>query len=235
MKKLYVLIILLLQIETFHAQQYYQDARLWTNVYFEKSFGKSFNIHINQKDRFNHNMQKFELGYADVGVTYKLTKNVKFLLDYVYALKHRNDDSWSSRRTAYVAVVLRKDLGRFRVLYRNLAQVSYKNLNTSKTGYIPYYYDRNKVTLKYEATKRFEFYVAEEITIPLFIPQGFMISRSRAFAGMFVNVTKHQVLEFYFALQQQFVPNDFYKQKNSYPNTPQKRDYIYGVGYSFLF
>jgi hypothetical protein len=236
MKKI-ILFILVYLCSTAQAQPYYNDARLWTNIYFEKTFAKSFNVHLNQKNRWDQNMQRFELGYVDIGVTVKPFKkwNVKFLLDYVYALKQKNNGDFRPRHTAYAAVVLRKDFGRFRLMYRNLAQVTYKGYQVSKTGYIPYYYDRNKVTLKYEATKRLEFYIAEEISIPLFTPQQFTISRSRSLAGLFITVTKHQLLELYFGFQQQLTDTDWYDQKSSYPNSMLKRDYIYGIGYSFLF
>ncbi|MBA3665567.1 MAG: DUF2490 domain-containing protein [Bacteroidetes bacterium] len=219
------------------AQQYYNDARLWANIYIDKKVNKWLNIHLNQKDRWNHNIQKFELGYADMGITIKPFKNrnVKFLFDYVYARKQQNNGLWSPRHTYYTAVVFRKDFRRFRVMYRNMVQATYKNPGTSKTGYIPYFYDRNKITIKYEASKRFEFYIAEELYVPIFSPQDKGISRSRAFAGLFINTTRHQQLELYFSFQEQLVRNDWYKQRNKYPNTLLNHDYIYGIGYSFQF
>ncbi|MGZ3899021.1 MAG: DUF2490 domain-containing protein [Bacteroidia bacterium] len=236
MKRIIILILICYSCQ-FYAQQYYNDTRLWVNIYIDKKINNRLDIHLNQKNRWNQNIQKFELGYADFGVTVKPFKNrsIKFLLDYVYARKQRNNGDWSPRHTFYTAVILRKDFRRFRFMYRNMLQATYKNIDISKTGYIPYLYDRNKVTIKYQATKRLEFYVAEELYIPVFSPQAKGISRSRAFAGMFIAITRHQQLELYFSFQQQLLRNDWYKQKNKYPNSLLNHDYIYGIGYSFQF
>lgn len=237
MKKTLIILLSVFTCSILSAQEYYDDARVWTNLYIEKTFKKNFNIHLNQKNRFDNNVQRFELGYADMGITVKPLKsrNFKFLVDYVYAQKHTKNDNWIPKHTFYVAAVFRKDFRRFRIMYRNLAQATLHAPHTSKTSYLPVYYDRNKLTVKYEATKRLEFYVAEELYIPFFVPQTISLTRSRAFAGMFINVTRHQVLELYFSLQQELAPTDFYKQKSSYRNLPPGRDFIYGIGYSFLF
>lgn len=236
MKRIFIFIFLSFVIRI-SAQEYYNDARLWANIYIDKKVNKFLNIHLNQKNRWNQNISRFELGYADMGITIHpfKTRNIKFLFDYVYARKQTKVGSFSPRHTFYTAVIFRKDYRRFRFMYRNLVQVIYKDYNTSKYGYIPYFYDRNKITVKYEATKRFEFYVAEELYIPLFSPQVKGLTRSRAFVGMFINTTKHQQLELYFSFQQQLARNDWYSQKNKYPNTLLNHDFIYGIGYSFQF
>ena len=217
------------------AQRYYNDAQLWFNLYLEKKVTKKFLVHLNQQDRWTNNVSQYELGYADVGITYKFTKNIKILADYVFTEKKRNIGSFSTRHQYYIALVFKKDVGFWRFSYRNMFQFQYNDPYTTKDGFNAYYYDRNKFTIKYFATKRFDFYVAEELYIPLNNQQLKGLDRSRSFIGMFYNTTKYQQLEFYFMIQAQLQKGDWYKQHNYYPNYMLNHDFVYGIGYSIQF
>lgn len=217
------------------AQTNYNDAQVWFNLYLEKKVSKKFLLHLNQQDRWTNNVSQYTLGYADVGVTYKITKDVKVLLDYVFTQKRKEAGYFGTRHQYYVAVVLKKDWARWRLSYRNLFQVQYNNPYTSEHGYFPYFHDRNKFILKYYATRRFDFYVAEELYIPLNNEQVKGIDRSRTFAGLFYNITKRQQLELYFLYQSQLQKGDWYKQQNKYPNDFFDKFYVYGIGYSIQF
>lgn len=232
MKKAFTLILFLFCVNSF-CQRYYNDARLWLNIYLEKEITKKFIVHLNHKDRFDNNISRYELGYADIGVTYKFSKNIKVLGDYVFAIKQKKNKDLQNRHQFYAAVILSKEFGRFKIMYRNLFQVSYNDLPDG--AYLPRYADRNKITLKYEATKRYSFYVAQELFLTINNPQFKGFYRSRSFAGTFIKTSKHQQLELYFCFQAQLQRLTWYKQKESYPNIPLSHNYIYGVGYSIEF
>ncbi len=217
------------------AQQFYNDAQLWLNLYLEKKISKKFALHLNQQDRWTQNVSQFELAYADIGITYKVTKNVKVLGDYVMALKKKDNGIYSKRHQYYVALVVKKDFLKWRFMYRNMLQLQNFDPYTRNDGYIQYIYDRHKVSIKYFATKRFEFYVAEELYLPLNNPQLKTFERSRSFTGMFYNISKYQQLEFYFAFQAELQKGYWYKQDKHYDNSLLKHDFIYGIGYSVYF
>ena len=233
--KFSVIFYFLFFITVTYAQNYYDDAQLWLNIYLEKKISKKIDIHLNQQDRFINNISQFGLGYADVGMTYKFTKNIKVLADYVFIEKKRNNDTYKIRHQYYVALIFKKDFGYWRFSYRNMFQCQYNSPFTSDNGYIPYYYDRNKITVKYKATKRFSFYVAEEVNIPIHNPQATGLNRSRSFLGMFITTRKHQQLEFYYMYQVQLQQSNWYKQDVSYPNSPLSRKFVIGVGYQIAF
>jgi hypothetical protein len=233
MKRPLTLLLLFIGISGF--AQYYNDAQLWFNLYLEKKFNKKFIIHLNQQDRWDNNISRYGLGYADVGMTYEFTPNIKMLLDGVFTEHRKKNDDFSNRYQFYTAIIFKKDIMRWRFSYRNMVQMQYNDPYMSKGGLFPYWYDRNKFTVRYEISKRVLFYVAEELNIPLNNMQVKGFDRSRSFAGMFYNLTKRHQLEFYFMLQAKLQDGDWYKQHDSYPNEMLKHTWVYGVGYSIAF
>lgn len=217
------------------AQQYDNDAWLWANLNLEKKINKKLSVLLRLKSRWNNNISQHDLGYTRLAVTYSPLDKIKFQLGYDYGMKMRGTGYYGNRHTYLVAAFFRHDFGRFKFIYRNRLQMRFHDLNISDDGYIPYLTDRNKFTLRYEATKRFEFYVAEEIFIPLMSPQAKGITRSRSFAGMTFNTTKHQSLNIYFAFQAQLQKNDWYNPRDKYSSSPLNHDYIYGIGYNIEF
>jgi len=236
MKSILISIFILFKITSFSQPIYYlKDSQLWYNLYFEKKVTKRLLLHLNQETRFTNNISQFQLGYADMGITYKFTKHVKILIDYVFTQARRNQPYLGTFHQFYTALQFKQDIGRWRFMYRNMFQVQYNNPFTSQIGYIPYLYDRNKFTIKYEYNKRFTYYIAEELYVPLNNPQSKGLDRTRSYIGMFYTTFRHQQLEFYFLYQAQLQNGDWYNQRNSYTFNILEHDFIYGIGYSIEF
>jgi len=205
------------------SQEYQDDAALWFNVYLEKKMGK-FEIHLNQKNRINDNVSTYHLGYADMGLTYNINKNIKVLGDYVYGWRRGGDYTFNNRHRFYFALILKKKLGNWTFQYRNRVQIQYSNIYTSADGLVPEFYERNKLTVKYELNKRVSFYVAEELYFPFYQAMNKGFDRSRSFVGGTYALTKHNEIELYFAYQHEL---------NAFDVT--RRIFIYGIGYSHSF
>lgn len=221
----YLLFILVaLSAANISAQRYEDDAAIWLNIYLEKKLNDKFDIHLNQKNRIANNVSEYSMGYADIGFTYNYNKNIKFLADYVYAVKLNIDGSYRNRNQFYLAVILKKRFGRLTILYRNMVQSQLEDVYVSYEGRYPVNYERNKLTVKYDLNKRFTAYAAEELYLPLYQTRIKGLDRSRTYAGLFYNLTKKSSLEVYFCLQHEL---------NAYKAT--KRDFIYGLGYSLEF
>jgi hypothetical protein len=210
------------------AQEYYNDAQLRTHLAVEKKINKHFSAQIKQQNRFNQNFSNFYRASADLGLIWKLNKNFRFRADYVFIQRKTKEGSYKTLHWYYAALIYKGEVQRWRFLYRNKFQVrTYPNENS-----LTKLYDRNMITVKYEATKRFTPYLAVEIYIPLNSPQSKGIDRSRTYAGLEIKTARNQQLEFYFMYQAYLTRNNWYEQKNSYPNSPPKRDYVYGISYS---
>ena len=233
MKNICAVIILFLSLSG--SAQYLDDAQLWLNLDLEKKLNDKFDLMLSLKGRGTDNVTHFGRGAVDVGIAYKVNKHIKLMADYVFIQKKRKSDSYNTQHQYYLAAILKKNIGKWQFSYRNKFQCRYKSINSSDMGYIPYFYDRNKLTIKYEATKRFTYYVAEEVYTPLNNPQIKGLSRSRSYVGALIKTVKKQYLELYFLYQVQLQNGDWYDQDDHYYFDPLKRNFVYGVGYSIEF
>jgi hypothetical protein len=214
---------------------YLDDAQLWLKLNLEKKLSNKLGVQLILKGRGTNNITQFGRGAVDIGLVYKVHKNIRLMGDYVFIQRKRNSDLYRTQHQYYVALILKKELGKWQFKYRNRFQCRYKSPNTSDDGYIPYYYDRNKVTIKHETTKRFSFYLAEEVNLPFNNPQVKGISRLRSFAGTLIKITKKQQLELYFMCHLQLQNGDWYDQDDSYYPDPLKRNFVYGIEYTIEF
>jgi hypothetical protein len=207
-----------------NAQEYQDDAVFWGNIYLEKKLSDNFDLHLNHQSRIHDNVSRYERASFDFGTTYHLNKNIKVLLDYVYMSKRRDDLSFGNRHRLYAAVILRKKFRNLSISYRNRIQGQFNDFYSSPNGQVPVFYDRNKLTLKYELNKRVEFYVSEELYLPFYQAQNKGFDRSRSFVGTNYKLTKDDAFELYFGYQHEL---------NAFKVT--RRLFIYGVGYSHEF
>lgn len=230
--KLTIILILLFCSFLISAQNYRNDAQIWGYLSLEKKINKKFDLHFKLQGRITDNISQLGRGYSDIGIGFKPHKNIKLIADYVFTEKRSNNGSYKTRHTYYAALILKKDFRRFEFSYRNLFMCRYIQPFTSYNGYIAYYYDRHKVTLKYEVSKRISGYIAEEVNMPLNNPQLKGLSRSRSYAGVDIKVKKHQKLELYFMYQKQLQQGDWFNQDISYPSRPLNCYFVYGIGYT---
>jgi hypothetical protein len=244
MKRHLLFIFISINTLSIFAQAYsFNDAQLWFNLYVEKKISNKFSAHINQQDRWTNNVSTFNFAYADVGLTYKISKNIKILADYVFTQKRINiqdenmDHYFGTIHQYYVAMTFKKEIRRWRFMYRQMYQFQFNNPYTSAQGLIPFHYDRNKFIVKYFYNKRYTFYAAEEIYIPLNSPQIKGIDRTRTFLGLFYTLMKGHQIEVYFMYQSRIQNGAWFKEHNYYnaSNYMLEKDFVYGIGYSINF
>ncbi len=228
------ILAILLVVYSFSAYSYddlyVKDAQLWFNLYIRVKLSDRWDFHFDQQDRFTNNMSKFELAFADFGFTYHLNKKVKFLFDYNFIAK-KNKGFLSERHQFYTAICLKHEYRKWRFLYRNMFQYELIDPYTSKYGLTPLYYDRNKITIKYDFNKWFTFYVADEIYLPLNNPKVIGFDKNRIFFGLFYNVNRRQMLELYFMNQQRLQFSEWPRYGGNMSSNQFLMDFIYGIGY----
>jgi hypothetical protein len=207
-----------------NGQEYQDDAVVWGNIHLEKKLNDNFNLHLNHQSRFNDNVSRYQRASFDLGVTYRLHKNIRVQLDYMYMNRRGGDLLFGNRHRLYVAVILRKKVGSFVFSYRNRVQGQVNEFYSSPDGQVPIFYERNKLTAKYELNKRVSFSVSSELWLPFYQAQNKGFDRSRSFVGTSYKITKKNEVELYFGYQHEL---------NSFKVT--RRLFIYGVGYSYEF
>jgi hypothetical protein len=233
-----IFIVSLFTAITLSAQvSYYNDAQVWLAVDANKELTDHIDLRLKVQGRMTDNVTEFGRAYVDIGATYKFNKAVRVFGDYVFGQKRKVDDSFKSRHVIFAGLILRKEIKRLRFTYRNMLQARYEAPSTSKTGYIGYYFDRNKADIRYDASKRFAFYIAEEVNIPLNNPnvRGLSISRTRSYLGTVIVLSKHHALDLYFMYQAKLQQGDWFDQDDDYPNRPLKHFYVYGLTYKIDF
>lgn len=229
----YLILILIFVGGSLHCQKYYDDAQVRGHFSLEKKINK-WSFQIDQQYRFTNNAQDLTRISLNPGVGYKITKNIRVQADYVFIQKKDEEEVYSNRHWYGLAGVFKYDHKRWKFQYRNYTQLRYGKAH-SKWADIPRVYNRNKVSVKYEATKRFTPYLAAELYLPLNSPQLFGIERARGFGGLLFNTFRNQQLEFYFLYQQQIHKNFWFKDSDTYDNMLLRRHFIYGIGYSIVF
>ncbi|MCD6017323.1 MAG: hypothetical protein K0S53_444 [Bacteroidetes bacterium] len=217
------------------SQTYSDDSQLWAHFKLTKEITKKLDITLKLQARLKNDASELGRASSNLRISYKVHKNIKLLAGYSFIEKRNKDDIFRTRHSYYGAIELKKDIRRFEFSYRNLFMCRYKNPFTSYDGYIAYLYDRNRITIKYEQSKRVSFYVREDINIPLNNPQLTGISRARTFLGTDINVSKHQKIEAYLMYHLQLQQGDWYDQDISYTINPLDRYFVFGIGYAIEF
>jgi hypothetical protein len=233
MKRYYLFLFIFVAAQSF-SQDYYDDAQVRAYLNLQKKITKNFWVHLDQQYRFTNNVSEFTRGSVEAGVTWKVAKFFKLQGNYTFIQNHKNNGRFATRHWYSAAAIFKHDIDRWRFMYKNLFQVRSGDVNSEEMNLFRLY-DRNKIVVKYEATKRFTFYVAEELYVPLNSPQTKGIDRSRSFIGTEIVTCKDQHLELFFMYQFRLQRNDWFDQKKTYPNKPLKRDFIYGISYNITF
>ena len=214
----------MISVSASRAQEYDDDAALWLNLNLEKKLNDKFDVHFSHSSRINNNISEYGLGYGDIGVSYSHNKNIKVSLDYVLREKRNLDGSYSTRHRAYLAVLLKKEISQFTFSYRYRLQTELKDALTSEYGLVPKYYDRHKLSIKYELSKRYSVYVSEELYYPWYQAKNKGFDRSRSAIGLIYKLTKRKSIEGNFTYRHEL---------NAFSRT--NRDFIYSLTYSYEF
>lgn len=219
-----VLFVWVLNLPSAFAQKYNDDAKLWLYVKIDKDITSKFNVQLALQSRLENNISELGQLNSKLELTYKLNKNIRAVAAYGFGENRRLDGSYGDRQQFYAGVILRKKIKSFLFAYRNVLQAQVKNINTSETGGVPLFFDRNRINIKYELNKWLDVYAEEEINLSYGQFKYDNISRSRTSLGAIYNISKKSNVEAYFMFQKHF----------RYNNQP-RRDFIYGLTYSYSF
>ncbi len=222
----FLFLFIILSFQQVKAQQ--NDAGLWANIYLEKKLVKHLNAHLNQQYRWNNNISTYHLGYADMGLTYKVAKFMNATLDYVfmerrYISNKYNSEYFSARHQFYFDLTFKYDINNLKIHYRSMVQAQIKDVYSSEAGKVPSYYFRNKLTLQYNLSRRLKPYLACEIYYNFLHPSGNEFDRTRYFGGIFYALSLQNELEFYYLIQRNYNVKD------------PTNDYVIGLGFSHIF
>ncbi len=204
------------------AQDFFDDdARFWLYTKLNKNWTKKLETEFILQHRFHNNIADFSQINGNVEVKYRVSKAVKLIGGGVYGLRRKMTGRYGERYQVYGGFRVKQKINYFTIVYRNLVQAQMsENDVIRKRG--ANFYDRNKLTLKYELSKRFEIYTAGEVNLPVSIYGPAYINRFRWFSGLVYTINRNSYLQTYFLFQRKY----------GYDRLPP-RDFIYGLTYGY--
>ena len=213
--------VLLLFIVSGKAQaqaDYIDDAALWIGFNLEKKLNDKVYLQLSQQNRITENISTYGRGNIDFGVTYRFNKNIRLMGDYVYLKRPNPDNSFTNEHRLYTALILKKEIGRWDFSYRNMVQMRMKNIYSSEDGKTAQYYERNKLSVKYEWNKFLSPYLSGELFYPFNQTQNRGLKKIRSSFGLDYKINRKTSATAYFLYQHEL---------NAFNAT--NRDFVYGL------
>jgi hypothetical protein len=209
MKKIILFSIVLLFSGFAGFSQATDDAGLWATFNIDKKVSDKFSLFATEEFRLRENFTRVNLFYTDLGVEYHAAKWLKASLSYRLIEKQIIDDSYSYRHRVMLDLTFKKKFGRLAISYRNRTQREVRNVQSSENGYLPEWYSRNKVAIKYDVEgKRIAPYIACELRYQIHNPRMVdgdgLWSRARYVAGFDFKVNDKNTLGAYYLIQKEW-------------------------------
>ena len=184
------------------------DAGLWATFNLDKKLHDKFSLFLTEECRTRENFSRINLFYTDLGAEYRPAKFLKVALSYRLIEKNLIDESFSFRHRVMLDITLKKKVGNFVLSYRNRTQREVRDVNSSELGYLPEWYSRNKVTVKYDFDKPVTPYVATEWRYQISNPRDMngdgIWSRARFVAGLDYKKSDKHTFGLYYLVQREF-------------------------------
>ncbi len=207
------------------SQDVFRDFQVWENFEIEYNINNKWLGKIQQQARISENSTQFAYYYFDLGIMYKITKNIRVNADYIFVQKQRLDQSFSTRHQYNFYFNFRKKIKRYTFFSRILTEGQFVDYNSSEYGrQLSDIYIRNKSSARYMLTKRITPYVSDEVYYKFdgkYYERNF--NRNRLSLGVLYKLTRHWLFELFYIFEHNF-------------NIKRpSQNFILGVGFSRSF
>ncbi len=198
--------IFLLFVKEILAQDVFRDFQVWQNFEIEYNLDKRWLGNLQVQTRLSENSTRFAYYYIDLGGMYKVTKNFRVNLDYIFVQKKRLEGTYSSRHQYNFYLNFRKKVRRFTFYDRILTEGQLVDFQKSYDGdHFQDFYLRNKASMRYMLTKRISPYISDEIYYKFdgkIYERGF--DRNRVAVGFLYKLTQFWLLEGFYMFETNF-------------------------------
>jgi hypothetical protein len=208
MKKIFSLTLLFSTLSTALFSQVVNDAGLWATFNLNKQLNNKFSLFITEEFRLRENFSRVNLFYTDMGFEYRPAKFLRIAPSYRIIQKGQLDGSYSYRHRISLDIVLRKKFDMIILSYRHRLQREVRDIRSSEDGFLPEWYSRSKVTMKFDLGKKISPYISAEyryqIRNPRMVENDGLWHRQRYIAGFDYEVNKKNILGLYYLIQREF-------------------------------
>lgn len=206
MRKITVICLLLINTVSIYGQQ--NDFVALSGIKIEHKWNKYLSSSLALQSMLNENVSELWIAFADIGLSYKLNKNFETQLHYRQIKLKRFDNSYESRQLFYHTISWSKSVSKLTYTIRHRTQqLTFEDhFNDPFKG--PYFYFRDRITIKYKINYFLQPYFATEAFFPLNRSNRPWMDQYRPTLGLFYCFNNNVKAEAYFQLQNPYLrPN----------------------------
>ncbi len=199
-----------------------QDARLYAGTEITVNLSPDMHLAFNQEARFVENVSIFDKSISELGLKYNISKHLRIGLTYRLTNKLNKDNYFRQWHRLQLDLRITQKIHNFRISYRTMYQSQYKNILSSKNGFIPDNYLRNRLSLQYRESKKIRPYISAELFTPIFTNKKPYIDEIRYVSGLDYIFNRRYSLGLFYMLQ-----NEMNIKK---PN----KNHVYGISFNIV-
>jgi hypothetical protein len=203
MNKLILAFFILLFTSKADCQQ--KDFVLLNGVKFEHKWNKYWSSSLALQTMLNENSSELWIAFADLGVTYRLSKHIETQLHVRQMKLRRIDNSYERRQLFYHTISWSKNISKLSYTLRHRTQQLTFEDHFDDAFKGPFYYFRDRFTIKYKINYYLQPYIATEFFFPLNRPNRPVMDQYRPTIGMFYCFNNKVKTEAYFLLQNPYL------------------------------
>ncbi|MFN8438471.1 MAG: DUF2490 domain-containing protein [Cytophagales bacterium] len=197
------------------------DAAVWTSIGLKKSISKRTSIDLTQQFRFYENVTELGFFNTEMGVNYKIYKNIVVSPNYRYIHSRRLDNTYAVKHRFFIDLSISKSRKKLGFTYRTRFQSQYSGGITKELGTKPQNVSRNQITIKYKLNKKIAPYIAQDLYFTLNGSKIHQFSTSLSYIGINIKAQKKLNFNFYYLIQAQL------NKKNP------RRDFVSGASVTY--
>jgi len=201
-----LILFLLLYCSLWSCAQNQFDWGSWNTFSFSKPLNSKLSLGIDEELRLRENFSQLNLFYTNLGLTYKVAKDVKLSLTYRFIQKYLEQE-FSYRNRLMLDMGVKHKINLLTLSYRSRLQAEVKNYFTSENGHLKEWFWRHKFEAKY-SIKKFNPYIGTELRYQLNDPRSPENNagwhRMRTFAGVDYEINKTNSVGIYYLNQFEF-------------------------------
>jgi len=223
-KKLFWIALLATVFSISNINAQYNDFGIWAGVTIRHKFSQRFSASLEEQVRTYQNSTAIAQYFTEAGLEYSLSKKFKVAAGYRF-INNNQLTYYSKRHRVFADLSYKTKFSNFQIIFRTRLQEQQKDIRSSEMGYIPEWYNRNKLTLKLDLTKRYMPYASAEMMYLIKKPNTEInyIEKWRYTFGVEYDFNRVHSLDLFYLIQRDRMVN--------LPITY----YAAGIGYVFTF
>ena len=175
------------------------DFRAVVGLSIEKKISRSFSVSFLNNEIINQNLSEVALGFADLGLNYRLNRNFSFGANYRFAKSRNLQNYFDDRQMIYADINYQKFFHRFNLNLRSRIQNQYYP-HLFDNSFRPYQtYNRNRLQLRYKLKYYFSLFTSIENFLYLNRNTGRKLTDIRYSSGLNYTFNENVKTEFYFS------------------------------------